>query len=350
MAVKTPVLVRACLTLSLLAIPCLCRAADNDPAPDPDRPWQEYYHSFKGNPEITQDFNLDGLDPADCVNVEPEGLRMTFPTGHAGKRMGTGLATTFPVRGDFEITMSYEIVKEPKPADAGDGTALYLWADLNKPTMNRAMLSRADWPGPMFTIWVHLSDEGAAKPKVDNMKTFPTTLTKGRLRMVRTGSLLAHYVADAEGGEFTLLDEHPFGAEELERVRIGGYTGGVAAALDFRITDLRIRAQSLPTFPAAAPPPRKGRLAVALAAALAATFAAGVWLFARKYRRRPSQAAVEEASDETQTLAPPITFPCSGCGKRLKAGAEMAGRHVRCPSCGAAVLVPAAALPRVGDP
>ena len=39
---------------------------------------------------------------------------------------------------------------------------------------------------------------------------------------------------------------------------------------------------------------------------------------------------------------PPLTFACSGCGKRLKVRAALAGKKVRCPQCGQAVAVPLA--------
>src|SRR5262249_14328517 len=86
---------------------------------------RDYYHSFTKDRDLPQDFDWDGLDPAACVHFEPAGLRIDLPDGHPGKRMGTGLYTNFAVKGDFEITMSYEVLKEPAPADAGEGTGGY---------------------------------------------------------------------------------------------------------------------------------------------------------------------------------------------------------------------------------
>ncbi len=42
--------------------------------------------------------------------------------------------------------------------------------------------------------------------------------------------------------------------------------------------------------------------------------------------------------------AAPIVVQCPGCGKRLKAKADQAGRTARCPKCRAAIAVPAAAV------
>ena len=52
--------------------------------------------------------------------------------------------------------------------------------------------------------------------------------------------------------EFTLLQEFPFGEADLKYVRLIGSTGGAKYSLDAVVTDLRIRAESLPDLPAPA--------------------------------------------------------------------------------------------------
>src|SRR4051812_11283048 len=42
--------------------------------------------------------------------------------------------------------------------------------------------------------------------------------------------------------------------------------------------------------------------------------------------------------------AEPTIFPCTHCGKRLRAPAESAGRRLKCPQCGQVVRVPEPAL------
>ena len=56
-----------------------------------------------------------------------------------------------------------------------------------------------------------------------------------------------HYVRKA----FVFLHQHPFRADDLKGVRVGGHTGGPQSALEARVTDLRIRADSMPDLPAA---------------------------------------------------------------------------------------------------
>src|SRR5437870_695153 len=61
----------------------------------------EYYHSFKEDREIAQEFHWHGLDPQGCVEFEAAGMRITLPAGHPGKRMGTGVGVNTTVKGDF---------------------------------------------------------------------------------------------------------------------------------------------------------------------------------------------------------------------------------------------------------
>jgi len=301
---------------------------------------KEYYHSFKNDGD--RNLDLDGLDPGDCVHFEPEGLRISFPLGHPDRRMGTGLRTNFGLKGDFEITMSYEILDEPKRTQGGLGTGLYLWADFNLPGMNRAILTRAvyGWAGLQYTTWLHLTHEGAGKP-TETSERFPTTAKAGQLRLVRTGDVLAYYAAKQGADDFTLLRKEPAGTEEVTCVRIGGHTGGPEASLEFRVTDLRIRAESLPDlFPAELDAKAEMQwMPIALASSLAVVLALVGWWYVE--RRRAARSG--KGSPAAAPAAPLVSFPCPTCAKKLRTRQEMAGRRVKCPSCGNAVLVPASA-------
>jgi serine/threonine protein kinase len=300
----------------------------------------QYYHSFKDHHDLGHDFHLDGLDPEQCVHFEPAGLGISLPAGHAGRRMGTGVAAKFAVKGDFEITMSFEIVKEPDRAAAGRGTGLYLWIDLKTPDLNRAILTRAifGWSGRQYMTWLRQANE-AGKPATEDLKYFPAAAKSGQLRLVRTGAMLAHYVAEGADGAFTLLWQHPFGAEDVRAIRVGGHTGGPKASLDFRVTDLRVRADSLPDLPVdeVEDSGETAWLPVAFALSLTVALCLAVWLYLRQRRRRPP---ANSAATKMATAPGRISFACPDCGKRLKARAAMAGKQVKCPACAKAVFVP----------
>ena len=65
-------------------------------------------------------FALTGPNAREQMFEEPEGLRIVLPSD-AERQDPIGLVTRFPIRGDFEITAAYEILRSDKPS-AGYGT------------------------------------------------------------------------------------------------------------------------------------------------------------------------------------------------------------------------------------
>jgi phage FluMu protein Com len=59
-------------------------------------------------------------------------------------------------------------------------------------------------------------------------------------------------------------------------------------------------------------------------------------------RRRAVQAPSGNQPAATEAASPIVAIACAGCGKQLKAKAELAGKKVKCPQCGKAVAIPAA--------
>ncbi len=64
------------------------------------------------------------------------------------------------------------------------------------------------------------------------------------------------------------------------------------------------------------------------------------WTERRRDREREGQKETQSISPVSLSLGLPVSFECTGCGKRLKAKAELSGRKVKCPKCGLAVAVP----------
>src|SRR4051812_45478929 len=92
-----------------LGLALLVGAAGGARAGPPE--WKSTFH---------QDLRTAALDNPNLrplgekVRFEPAGLRISLPAGR-GKLPTTGLSTTFQVRGDFEITLSYEVLKAEQP-------------------------------------------------------------------------------------------------------------------------------------------------------------------------------------------------------------------------------------------
>jgi hypothetical protein len=324
--------------------------AGGGPPPE-TAPVREFEQSFKGGTDIPRGFELSGPLADQDVKVEPAGLRITLPPGSNGNGQGTGLSSTFGVKGDFEITVAFEILQETPPAPPTPGgpdrqTRFTLGATLDREGFNMTTFSRRVHANAdtQFLAWVTLWDEAAGKNR-QKAKGFPTTAMTGRIRLARTGAILSYSAAEGPVGEFVVLQQYPFGAEDLKHVGLVGATDDAQGSLDVRVTDFHVRAEALPNLPAAAPAKAGGEgwlMAAALlglATALPLLAALGVRLYAGRSRGAGAGSA-PSGQAKPAAAGRPLAVPCTGCGKTLKVRAGLAGKRVKCPGCGGAVLVP----------
>ena len=315
---------------------------------------QEYFQSFKGGTARPPGWEFDGPDAEDCVRFEPTGLHLKVPPGVSRNAAPRGVKTGFGVKGDCEITLSFEVLAEPSQADAGApvGTRLSLGVAKEMPRGDVTSVSRSlsAKSGLAFVGYSLVRKEGIAKPVQQSSNTKAGKAQTGRLRLVRSGTEVYYGGSDGIDGEFVFFRKYPFGGGDLREIRLLAGTGTDKAMLDVRITDFRIRADAIPNAPASSPAPGvpvlvgqiappalqtsgKGWLAIALAGGLAVTLLAAVALGAALYLRRRTPPAVVSKPAGFLTLACPV------CGKKLKVKAELAGKKVKCSQCGKAVLV-----------
>jgi hypothetical protein len=295
---------------------------------------REHHWPLKGAPEGGPPWALVGPDAEQYVRFEPGGLRIAFPASEPKEHPDTGVSISTPVKGDFEITLSFEVLR----ASAGSGPANEARLTLNAMTDGAAgdiaSLSRQSGvgPGARFLAWMRRRDEATGKDQV-RAKERRTNAKAGRLRMVRAGSGLSYYASQGDDGPFTFVERFPFGDRDVNEISVTGATAGAEASLDARVTDLRIRADSLPALPLPEAPdgaaaPARGSwlwaiLGVAAAAVLAMVASLGAWR--SRLLRRGREA---------------ISWPCPACAKKLRVKAALAGRRVKCPHCGTPSAVP----------
>src|SRR5207249_794306 len=139
-------------------------------------------------------------------------MRIVLPAGFMGNRPITGLATSFGLQGDFEITVNYEVVQEPQTVDAGDdGTRLTLGIVLNKSAKNLANFTRKvhTTRGPHYVAWSNSTDTDKAFSK-----WFPAKGQVGRLRLQRTEKDVSFHISEGSDKDFTLVQKFPIGSEE----------------------------------------------------------------------------------------------------------------------------------------
>jgi hypothetical protein len=200
---------------------------------------------------------------------------------------------TGPIGGDFEIDLAYELIAIgddiPIP---GAGVHLRLIADSAAPISALTRL-RAPYPpraAPLYGVVGHDGDNfGAFRITTlpdGKEKGFTTGARvrakepKGRLKLARTGSHLQYLVADG-AAPFHLIKTDDVGTEDVQTVRLLGFSGWGPVAVDVRFSELIIHADALPDGIAARLNWSKGRLAGLLTLALIATLSLSIFLVRR---------------------------------------------------------------------
>lgn len=215
------------------------------PTPDLKAEWQ---FDFRGG-----NFDRDQLVPVGNLSLygwqllkpEPRGLRIIIPHHQGKERPTLGVAPTFTIHGDFEITTSYELVaadapKTPIPV----GGQIYILA---QNTLNGASILRgvADEGQHRYFLFWAVRDAGGRRPV---FQSFPAETRRGKLRFCRTGELLRFFVAEENTPDFRELAQAKFGTEPIGLFRVESITNGQPCSAETLWDRIEIRAEKLVPF------------------------------------------------------------------------------------------------------
>lgn len=298
-----------------------------------------------------------GADVEPMAVVQPQGLRFNVPAGRASAG-DVGIEAQQRLHGDFEITLAYELVALPKPAPKlGAGAVLQIVLDgPGAPTARMDRLHRATDDVFGANCILNGDFQGLAVQPADDK------LTNGQLRMVRTGAVLTYLVQEGSGG-FNEIAAKQIGQGDVIAVQALCATGWQPVALGVRFPRLEMRSGKAggaidigqaPAEPIDPQTPAGGGWAPFIVLGLCTTFSlaaiAGILIFLWKRgiiavagTNVPTRPAHQPAID----VPTRISFPCSGCGKTIRAKAELQGKKVKCPHCGEPILF---AKPRSTSP
>jgi DNA-directed RNA polymerase subunit RPC12/RpoP len=303
----------------------------------------EWEYDFRGSRPLPPDLHPAGALHLGSIRPEDAGLRVTLAGDRPNPIGRAGLEMTTPLHGDFEITAGYELLRYARPTE-GFGVGFELFAQtVHKPQLGMGVyrVARVEQGEVYLVSRSYLEPDGTPNWAQENV---PTNARAGRLRLSRTGTEVTALAAEGNDGPFQELQRYDLGPDDITALWLMAYTGHCGYPDDLRITFLKIRAgvpiPSPPRAEATAPGGdpsswARSRLWRPLAVLLGLTaVAACVWWFARRGRARPCPPAAGKAT---------VSWVCAACGKNLRAGTALAGKKVRCPHCGQAVLVPATA-------
>lgn len=231
-----------------------------------------------------------GPQAAQRARTEPKGLRLTLPAERP-ELQDVGIDSHKVLRGDFEITLPYELLAVPVPGPAG-GAGVVLEAFFDGPDAPKARLARTQKVnGPYFgSTFYLLGEDGRQKGHGLVYPRAREKVTAGKLRLVRTGGQLA-FQAD-EGDGFRTIATKESGGTDVVSVRAFATAFSKPVLVDVRLGQLDLRwapATRLASAAAAETPRSRGRLVAALLFTLTALVVGGVLIVFRRRGRESTE-------------------------------------------------------------
>ncbi len=229
------------------------------------------YQDFRGGRFPRPLFMKVGRDWDRLVRAEAGGLRITLPAGPMAWPQ-TGITPRFPVSGDFDIIVSYEILDLERPKN-DRGAGVMLWV-LTKDNQGAAITrSHRIQEGNVHSLDLTFKEGGELR---HDERFVSTSARSGKLRLQRSGDTLLYLAAEGADGDFSELRQEPFSSADLRAVLIAVDPGGSPTALDVLIPDVRFRTEERQS--------RRGWSWLAVFGSAAAVGAVRWW----KRRRRPA--------------------------------------------------------------
>ncbi|HYT94911.1 MAG TPA: DUF1583 domain-containing protein [Gemmataceae bacterium] len=204
----------------------------------------EFTRDFRGRSYDPKQFRPTGSNLHRVTQADAEGWRITLPANHVNK-LPVGIVPRFGVRGDFEITLAFDILRVDRPT-AGNGAGVSIYITMVSPTREAATLGRLVRRGGEHVFFSHraTTPEGGNREHHGG-RPLVTDASSGRLRLTRTGSLLSYQVAQGESNVFREVYQTEFGTADLDLVRFAADNGGSPTVVDVRIKSVSIRSDEL---------------------------------------------------------------------------------------------------------
>jgi Protein of unknown function (DUF1583) len=237
---------------------------------------EEFTYAFRGSRWDEKMFRPTGPNTLRALQVDSGGLRITLGSSRTNS-VPVGLCTRFGVRGDFEISMTFEILRIDKPP-RGNGAGASIWVSMASSTRDAAGVARLVRPGgeQAFTTFWAKTPVGQ-KREYYGGKSLSAQTQSGKLRLVRKGAELTFLIAQSPTSAFQELYKSDWGTDDLDIVRFAAEDGGSPALVDVRIKDVRIRADDFGAAISAPPQSRRAAMWWMTGALIVLGAAVGFW-------------------------------------------------------------------------
>jgi Protein of unknown function (DUF1583) len=222
--------------------PVEAQQAGSAPGLDKTRLAAEFHHDFRDSKLDTQTMARVGGNSDQFVRPDREGLRIRIPSG-LNNPEAVGVAPRCRVKGDFEITVSFKIVKADQPI-RGYGVGASVWVETKTATNEALTIERGIIPkeGERFTS---TRVSGYPLDRKYDVRRARARSRSGKLRMERVGTKATTSYADGDE-PFRKVRTVELGPEDLTLVRLAADTGVSDHSVEVIFEDLTIRAEALP--------------------------------------------------------------------------------------------------------
>ncbi len=271
----------------------------------------DFYQDFRGGRFQDALFQKVGRDPGRQVRPEAGGLRITLPAGPQSYPQ-TGILPRFQVRGDFEITLSYDILAL-EPPKTGYGSGVMLWIQAGEKQGTAAIARRHRVKEGSVYVADRATEQANGPPQHDE-QFFSTRTKSGKLRLQRSGETIHYLVAKGASESFQELRQISFGTADLVAVRVMADPGGSRSTLDVLLKDLRFHTEKLP-LAGGEKSERNWLIWLVVAGLLGFTIAMVLW-WKRKHRlaAQPAKASRPKANPVASNTTTPFAAQKRGDG------------------------------------
>jgi Protein of unknown function (DUF1583) len=239
----------------------------------------EVTYDFRGRHYDEKDFRTTGSNAHKLMQIDDQGLRIDIPANHVNS-LPVGLVLRQGIHGDFQITMAFELLEVDTPT-SGTGAGASIYITMVSASKEAATIARVMRPTGEHQLVAHRASTPPDGKRLHRGEAFRTEFASGKLRLVRTGSLLSYQIADGNG-EFREWHQTELGTDDLDTVRFAADNGGSPTAVSARINYITIQAEDLGQ-PRAIPPPSRWPYKVVIAGAFVVLLgSAAGWYYVRR--------------------------------------------------------------------
>jgi len=241
----------------------------------------EIGQDFRGAPYNPALFRPTGPNASGAITSDSQGLRITLTQEH-GMRPAVGLALRSGLKGDFEITMEFELIQVEQPT-GGNGAGVSIWITMVSYSKEAATVARFARPGGEQIFLSHrASTEPDGKRVHHGGPPLTTAATSGKLRLTRTGEMLSYRVSEGSSEAFHELYEVEIGEDDIDMVRFAADNGGSPTLVDVRIKEVTIRSDDAGAPDILPPKPPDWLLWAGIGLGVLVAGGGGYWFWSRR--------------------------------------------------------------------